>query len=57
MQFLSSTAFAKEGPALGKHALVTVPAALTNMEFKHNVPARRKETGLRFFFLLLLYEA
>ncbi len=57
MQFLSSTAFAKEGPALGKHVLVTVPAALTNMEFKHNVPARRKETGLRFFFLLLLYEA
>ena len=59
MQSLSSTADAKGGHALDKHALVTLPAALTNMEFKGNVPARRKETGLRFFFLLLLlvYEA
>ena len=50
VQSLSSTEYAKEGPALAKPALVTVPAVLTNMECKGNVPARRKETGLRFFF-------
>ena len=53
MQSLSSTADARGARALGKHALVTLPAALTNMEFKGNVPARRKETGLRFFFFNL----
>jgi hypothetical protein len=57
VQSLSSTAYAKEAPALAKPALVIVPAALTNMECKGNVLARRKETGLRFFFLYLVYEA